>query len=68
MKLKEILTVKLIRGKDGFGINELLGIIAAIVIAAFIVIPGMRSFAQRLISGLNDWWNNTIVNQIFPNS
>lgn len=68
MKLKKILTDKFTAGENGFGINELLGIIAAVVIAAFIVIPGMRSFAQKLIDGLNDWWNDVIAGQIFPNS
>ena len=52
--------------RDGFGLNELLGIAAAIIIAAFIIIPGMRTFAQSLMTGLGNWWNNIIANRIFP--
>ncbi len=52
--------------RDGFGLNELLGIAAAIIIAAFIIIPGMRTFARNLMSGLGNWWNNIIANRIFP--
>lgn len=52
--------------KGGFGMNELLGIAAALIIAAFIIIPGLRSFTGNIMSKLNDWWNNTIVSSIFP--
>jgi hypothetical protein len=47
-------------------LNELLGIAAAIIIAAFIIIPGMRSFAENLMDGLGNWWNNVIASRIFP--
>lgn len=57
-----------IHKKDGFGLNELLGIAAAIIIAAFIIIPGMRTFASSLMTGLGNWWNNVIANRIFPNT
>ncbi len=53
---------------DGFGLNELLGIAAAIIIAAFIIIPGMRTFAQGVMNGLQNWWTNVISNRIFPTS
>lgn len=56
----------LVGKKDGFGLNELLGIAAAIIIAAFIVIPSMRTFAQNMMTGLGNWWNNVIANRIFP--
>lgn len=52
--------------RDGFGLNELLGIAAAIIVAAFIIIPGMRTFAQKLVNGLGTWWNNVIASRIFP--
>ena len=53
--------------KDGFGLNELLGIAAAIIIAAFIIIPGMRTFAKGMMDGLESWWSS-ISTRIFPTS
>jgi hypothetical protein len=58
---------RFISKEDGFGLNELLGIAAAIIIAAFIVIPSLRSFAQNMMNGLQGWWNN-ISTRIFPTS
>lgn len=52
----------------GFGLNELLGVCAALILAAFIVIPGLKNFADKVMVHLNDWWDNTVVTQIFPNS
>lgn len=52
--------------KDGFGINELLGIGAALIIAGFVVIPGLRTFAGEVITKLNSWWTTNIMGSIFP--
>ncbi len=52
---------------DGFGLNELLGIAAVIILAAFIIIPGMRTFAQSMMNGLQGWWTN-VSGKIFPTS
>lgn len=52
----------------GFGMNELLGIAAALIIAAFVVIPGLRKLAESLIEKLVGWWDSTISGQIFPSS
>jgi hypothetical protein len=51
----------------GFGMNELLGIAAALIIAAFIVIPGLKGLAESLIKKLTDWWE-IITDQIFTTS
>lgn len=59
---------RLITDERGFGMNELLGIAAALIIAAFIIIPSLQTFAQSIMSGLTNWWNNTIVKEIFPTS
>lgn len=56
-------------GKNGgFGLNELLGMAAALILAAFIVIPGLRDFGEAVIQKLGDWWDGTVVNTIFPPS
>jgi hypothetical protein len=68
MKLGKMLRKWIIAKKEGFGMNELLGIAAALIIAAFIIIPSMRDFAEGMMDGLADWWENTISKTIFPSS
>lgn len=51
----------------GFGLNEMLGTAAAIIIAAFVIIPGLRSFAGVVMIKLNTWWTG-ISTSIFPTS
>lgn len=50
----------------GFGMNELLGIAAALIIAAFVIIPSLRTFARNVMDGLSWWWGHTISSQMFP--
>ncbi len=42
----------------GFGMNELLGIAAALIIAGLVIIPGFEKLANSMISGLTTWWND----------
>jgi len=49
----------------GFGMNELLSIAAALVVAGFVVIPGLRTFASKVIAALNNWWDTKIYQDIF---
>lgn len=67
-KVKEvILKVKTrLKRKGGFGVNEMLGIAAALILAAFIIIPGLQDFATNVMDKLGDWWDDTIVSRIFP--
>ncbi|NMA34288.1 MAG: hypothetical protein GX940_07035 [Clostridiaceae bacterium] len=68
MKLGKLIRDRFIDRQGGFGLNELLGIAAALIIAGFIVIPSMQSFAKNLITSLGEWWENTIAKSIFPTS
>ncbi|NLK86255.1 MAG: hypothetical protein GX279_02015 [Clostridiaceae bacterium] len=63
----DVIGKRFISKKDGFGLNELLGIAAAIIIAAFVIIPSMRTFAKNMMDGLSAWWSN-ISSNIFPTS
>ena len=54
--------------KRGFGMNELLGIAAALIIAAFVIIPGLQGFAKSVMAGLTWWWDHTIATKIFTTS
>lgn len=57
-KLKEI--------KGELGIGTIIGVAVAIIVAGFVLIPGMRSFAQTVLTSMNTWWQNTIQTNIFP--
>jgi hypothetical protein len=46
------------RGRRGFGLNEVIGIAAGIIIAALVIIPGLRTFAGSLLESLSDWWES----------
>jgi len=55
----------LLRKNDGFGLNELLGTAAALIIAA-LIIPGLKNFASDMMLELGRWWDTTIAGTIFP--
>lgn len=68
-KIQSFRTLKEFFNKNGgFGMNELLGIAAALILAAFIIIPGLRTFAGSVMSRLTTWWSGTVVSNIFPTS
>lgn len=70
LNVKKLLTslhVQLCKN-GGFGMNELLGIAAALILAAFIIIPGLRSFAKSVMTELSGWWSGSVTNVIFPAS
>lgn len=43
--------------RSGFGLNEVIGIAAGIIIAVVIVIPGLQVFAANVLAQLTSWWN-----------
>ncbi len=44
--------------KRGFGLNEVIGIAAGIIIAVVVVIPGLQGFAGDILGNLTNWWND----------
>lgn len=56
---------RLTSDERGFGMNELLGIAAALIIAGFVVVPGLRALADSIMTELKNWWDNTIKASIF---
>lgn len=52
------------RRDGGFGLNELLGIAAGIIVAGLIFIPRLKDFATAIMTSLSTWWGN-IQNNIF---
>lgn len=57
-KKKQSEIVPWLAKRRGFGLNEVIGIAAGIIIAAAVVIPGLRSFAGTVITNLETWWND----------
>jgi hypothetical protein len=57
----------LIKKRGGFGLNEFLGIAAALIIAALVIIPGLIGFSDDMMDGLTGWWE-VISNKIFLKS
>jgi len=57
-----------LKSNSGFGMNELLGIAAALIIAAFIIIPQLKEFAIAVMGDLDIWWRDEITDTIFPKS
>lgn len=48
--------------RKGFGLNEVIGIAAGIIIAVVVVIPGLQGFAGNILDNLSNWWNNMSAN------
>lgn len=41
--------------KRGFGVSEILGIGTILIIAAAVIIPGLRDIAQKIIKSTESW-------------
>jgi hypothetical protein len=55
--------------KDNRGemaLNQILGIAITLIIAAFITIPALRTFANTILASLNNWYNTSVAIKIFP--
>lgn len=57
---------KIARSNKGLGLNELIGIAAALILAAFIIIPGLMDFGDRVMEKMNTWWDE-VSQEIFVN-
>jgi hypothetical protein len=47
--------------------SSIIGIAIGLIIAAFVLLPGIESFAESIMSDMQSWWTNTIGAKIFPN-
>ena len=65
-KSKEMLDY--LKNQNGFGLYEVIGIAAVLIVAAFVVIPGFRTFAQNIMGEMDTWVNDSIFGQRFPAS
>lgn len=60
---------RLAMNQKGQSFTELIILVCAgLVVAAFVMIPGMRTFAATVLNALNSWWTSTVSSRIFPTS
>ena len=58
--------MKYLKNQKGFGMYEVIGITAVLIVAAFVVIPGFRSFAEDIMLRMESWLESTVFVQLFP--
>ena len=68
MKKKIKKALSYLKNRNGFGLYEVIGIAAVLIVAAFVVIPGFRTFAQTVMGKMDTWVNDSIFGQLFPAS
>jgi hypothetical protein len=50
------------------GISTIVSVALAIIIAGFVLIPGLRGFAEAVMESMNTWWTETVKSGIFPSA
>lgn len=61
------LTAKICSEKGEFGIGSLIGVAITLIVAGFVLIPGLRNFASVILADMNIWWSNVVSKNVFPN-
>lgn len=67
-RLEESIQKKLVSTQGELGMGTLIAIAVAIIVAAFVMIPGLKDFSKAVLKSMNDWWTNTVQTEIFPTS
>lgn len=60
------LRMRVLDDRGEFGMNAVIGIAIGLIVAAFVLIPGIKVFAGTIISDMQAWWSDTVSSQIFP--
>ena len=68
MKKRFKKAISYLKNQNGFGLYEVVGIAAVLIVAAFVVIPGFRTFAENVMGEMDTWVNDSIFGQLFPAS
>ena len=66
--LKNVIKEKIISTKGEFGVSIIINIAIALIIAAFILLPNMKTFSNKLMTDISDWYTNTLKNSLFDTS
>lgn len=48
-----------------FGLNTVIGVAIGLIVAAFVVLPGIRSFADLVMDHMSLWWETSVHGTIF---
>lgn len=59
---------KPLENNEGWGKEEIIGTAIVLVIAAFVVVPELREFAESIMTSAKSWWDNAIKSKIFSTS
>ncbi len=68
LKCKECLfylKLKYREDRGEFGISALLGVAIGLIVAGFVLIPGIRTFAEGIVTAMNEWWTNVVSKNVF---
>lgn len=57
----------LLSERGEFGMSAIIGVAIGLIVAAFILIPGIQAFATQIMTDMQNWWSNAISSQLFPN-
>ena len=52
------------RGEGSLGV--IIGACAVVIVAAFVLIPGLRTFATSVITSMTTWYSTTMSGKLFP--
>ncbi|HBQ64154.1 MAG TPA: hypothetical protein DD727_04365 [Clostridiales bacterium] len=53
--------------RGALGVDQILAITAAVIVVGLVLIPGLRTFGENIISQMQTWWTN-ISATIFASS
>ncbi|GKX32300.1 hypothetical protein SH1V18_47800 [Vallitalea longa] len=58
---------RVVNDESGMSFMGLLLVLAAVIIVgAFVLIPGLRDFADDVVEDVENWYTNTISSKMFP--
>lgn len=47
------------------GLNAIIGIAIGLIVTAFILIPGIQTFATKILTDMQTWWDGSISTKVF---
>lgn len=67
-RVLKIIFIGVAEERGDFGMNAVIGIAIGLIVAAFVLIPGIENFADTIIRDMQNWWSNGITSALFPSS
>ena len=60
------LVIKLQAERGEFGVGTVLALAFTLIVAAFVVLPGLKLLSAQIMNDLTLWWTNTVSPKVFP--